>query len=199
MGILERKLRHKQEIKTSILEAAWQLVEQEGWHALSIRKIADAIEYSIPVIYSHFENKDAILLEFSREGFRRLAHHLQTAKEEHENPNQQLMAMAQAYWNFAFSNQEYYQLMFGLGIPACDTVKKVAEMKLFSDVIIPVLQKAVAMSSHPETSHMLKFHTYWSILHGLVSIQMIGKDNSSDPIQQMVLEDAIGGFIKALA
>jgi AcrR family transcriptional regulator len=199
MGIIERKLRHKQDVRASILQAAWQLVEQEGWSALSIRKIADAIEYSIPVIYSHFENKDAILLEFSREGFRRLATQLQTAKEEHENPGQQLMAMAQAYWDFAFGNQEYYQLMFGLGIPACDTVKKVAEMKLFSDVIIPVLQKAVAASSHPETSHMLKFHTYWSILHGLVSIQMIGKNNADDPIQQMVLEDAIGGFIKALA
>ncbi|GAB3911866.1 TetR/AcrR family transcriptional regulator [Larkinella knui] len=199
MGILERKIRHRQEVRDRILQAAWQLVELEGWSALSIRRIADAIEYSIPVIYSHFENKDAILLEFSREGFRRLAQHLQTARDEQDNPGQQLMAMAQAYWNFAFDNQEFYQLMFGLGIPACDTVKKVAEMKQFSDVIFPVLQQAIATSSHPETSHLLKFHTFWSILHGLVSIQMIGKDNATDPIQQLVLEDAIGGFIKALA
>ena len=57
MGITERKLRQKEEVRTSILRAAWQLVEQEGWQALSIRKIAEAIEYSVPVIYDHFKNK----------------------------------------------------------------------------------------------------------------------------------------------
>ena len=58
MGIAERKLRQKVEVKASILQAAWQLVEKEGWQSLSIRKIADAIEYSAPVIYDHFENKE---------------------------------------------------------------------------------------------------------------------------------------------
>lgn len=72
MGIVERKLRQKEEMRTSILEAAWKLVQQDGWQSLSIRKIADAIEYSVPVIYYHFENKEAILLEFTREGFQLL-------------------------------------------------------------------------------------------------------------------------------
>ena len=59
MGIAERKLRQKEEMKSSILDAAWKLVQQDGWQSLSIRKIADAIEYSVPVIYYHFENKEA--------------------------------------------------------------------------------------------------------------------------------------------
>jgi AcrR family transcriptional regulator len=65
MGIAERKIRQKEEVRTSILSAAWKLVVQEGWQALSIRKIADAIEYSVPVIYDHFQNKEAILEEFT--------------------------------------------------------------------------------------------------------------------------------------
>ena len=69
MGIAERKQRQKGEVKASILQAAWQLVEKEGWQALSIRKIADAIEYSVPVIYDHFANKEAILYEFVKDGF----------------------------------------------------------------------------------------------------------------------------------
>jgi AcrR family transcriptional regulator len=72
MGIAERKIRQKEEVRSSILKAAWRLVETEGWQALSIRKIADAIEYSAPVIYDHFENKEAILLEFTRRGFQQL-------------------------------------------------------------------------------------------------------------------------------
>jgi AcrR family transcriptional regulator len=70
MGIAERKIRQKEDVRASILKAAWQLVENEGWQAVSIRKIAEAIEYSVPVIYDHFQNKDAILLEFTKEGFR---------------------------------------------------------------------------------------------------------------------------------
>ena len=72
MGITERRQRQKEEVRISILKAAWHLVESEGWQAVSIRKIADAIEYSIPVIYDHFENKEAIFLEFTKRGFQLL-------------------------------------------------------------------------------------------------------------------------------
>ena len=64
MGIAERKQRQKEEVRSSILNAAWRLVESDGWQSLTMRKIADAIEYSAPVIYDHFANKEAILLEF---------------------------------------------------------------------------------------------------------------------------------------
>ncbi len=113
---VECKQKHKDEVKTSILQAAWQLVKAEGWQALSIRKMADAIEYSVPVIYSHFENKEAILLEFTKEGFALLSYKLQEAKDTHQQPDHQLEAMAAAYWDFAFEHKEYYQLMFGLGM-----------------------------------------------------------------------------------
>src|SRR5689334_6761705 len=117
MGIAERKIRQKEEVRSSILRAAWQLVEKEGWQALSIRKIAEAIEYSVPVIYDHFENKEAILLEFTKRGFQLLNEDLLKAKELFANPEQQVEAMAYAYWKFAFTNKEYYQLMYGLGMP----------------------------------------------------------------------------------
>src|SRR3954471_6535617 len=111
MGIAERRLRQKEEVRTSILSAASKLVEKEGWQSLSIRKIADAIEYSVPVIYDHFENKEAILLEFGKLGFQLLVKKLNTAKEKNDDPAQQLKIIADAYWSFAFKNKEYYQLM----------------------------------------------------------------------------------------
>ncbi len=198
MGILERKLRQKVEVRTSILQASWQLVLDEGWQALSIRKIADAIEYSVPVIYSHFDNKDAILLEFTKDGFRLLAEKISQQRDSKSEASQQLEAIAQGYWDFAFEHKEYYQLMFGLGIPQCEQVNQVAEMKQFSDVLISVIQEAISASKQPEVSAFLKFHTYWSILHGLVSIQMIDRKTVTNPWSKLVLQDAIGGFIKAL-
>ncbi|QDK80902.1 TetR/AcrR family transcriptional regulator [Spirosoma sp. KCTC 42546] len=198
MGILERRQRQKVEVKTSILQAAWQLVLEEGWQALSIRKIADAIEYSVPVIYSHFENKDAILQEFTREGFSLLTEEVTRQRDSQPETSLQLEAIAKGYWSFAFANKEYYQLMFGLGIPQCEQVNQVAEMKQFSDVLVGVIQEAISQSKQPQVNAFLKFHTYWSILHGLVSIQMIDRNASTNPWSQLVLQDAISGFIKAL-
>lgn len=198
MGILERRLRQKEEVKTSILQAAWQLVLEEGWQALSIRKIADAIEYSVPVIYTHFENKDAILQEFTKDGFRLLTETIIQQRNSQSAPGQQLVAMAQGYWDFAFAHKEYYQLMFGLGIPPCEQVNQVAEMKQFSSVLIGVIQEAINASHQPDVDSFLKFHTYWSILHGLVSIQMIDRQRVENPWSQLVLKDAMDGYIKAL-
>mgnify|MGYP001030967773 CR=1 FL=1 len=197
MGIAERKLRHKESIRIGILEAAWQLVITDGWQSLSIRKIADAIEYSIPVIYNHFENKEAILLEFTKEGFEKLAETLREVKTTHTDPAQQLAAMGDAYWDFAFDNKEYYQLMFGLGIPACDTVKKVPELQEMTALMISTIKEAIAGSKNPEADYFLKFHTYWSILHGLVSIQMI-ESGKPDVTKKMIVQDAMAGFTKAL-
>src|SRR5687768_16278471 len=60
MGIKERREREKQVTRQSILTAAHRIARQEGWPALTIRKVADEIEYSTPMIYEYFTNKEEI-------------------------------------------------------------------------------------------------------------------------------------------
>lgn len=198
MGITERKLRQREEVRASILKAAWEMVLAEGWQALSIRKIADAIEYSVPVIYDHFENKEAIQLEFTRRGFQLLADEMKAVKDELSNPEYQIEAMAHAYWNFAFNNKEYYQLMYGLGIPGCDVVNKMPEIGAFTSELSDTLKALIAKSKDPGQDPFLKLHTYWSALHGLVSINMMGRDNKRDEMNTMVLKDFVQGFISGI-
>ncbi|RZK77663.1 MAG: WHG domain-containing protein, partial [Pedobacter sp.] len=131
-------------------------------------------------------------------GFQKLAEHLEEIKAKHHDPAAQLNAIAHAYWDFAFDNKEYYQLMFGLGIPACEKVNQIAEMKSMTMVMISTIKDAIAVSKHQETDFFLKYHTYLSILHGLVSIQMIQKDGKPDENSRMILQDAISGFIQSL-
>jgi AcrR family transcriptional regulator len=196
MGILERKQRQRDEVRDSILRAAWALVQEEGWQSLSIRKIADAIEYSVPVIYTHFENKDAILQEFTKEGFRKLNSALQESREQKNNPAEQLMAMAQAYWHFAFQNKEYYQLMYGLGMPTCEKVRQVPELGKFTELLQATVKDLITGSKNATADPFLKFHTFWSMLHGLVSINMVERTACPDNLHELVLEDAVRGFIK---
>ena len=198
MGIAERKLRQKEEVRASILRAAWELVEKEGWQALSIRKIAEAIEYSAPVIYDHFENKEAILLEFTKRGFQALNEELEKAKAQFLGPEQQVEAMAYAYWHFAFNNKEYYQLMYGLGMPGCETVKQIPELSAFTQIVMEPLKALIAKSNNTGTDPYLKLHTLWSTLHGLISINMMGKEGSREELNAMIMKDFINGFISGI-
>lgn len=198
MGITERKLRQKEEVRASILQAAWDLVEKEGWQSLSIRKIAEAIEYSAPVIYDHFVNKEAILLEFTRRGFRQLNEQLIKAKEQFTNPEKQIEAIAYAYWKFAFAHKEYYQLMYGLGMPGCETVKQIPELATFTEIILTPVKDLLAKNGNKDADSFLKLHTFWSTLHGLISINMLGKNDHRDELNAMVLKDFLIGFISGM-
>ena len=198
MGIAERKIRQKESIRCSILEEARKIVEQEGWQALSIRKIAEAIEYSVPVIYDHFANKEAILLEFTREGYQLLNEELTKVKDKYEDPAEQVDAMAYAYWNFAFNNREYYQLMYGLGMPTCETVRQISELHVFSHLLLTSIQQLIAGGNKPDTDPFLKFHSLWSMLHGLVSINMMTKGSEKNELNAKILEDFIHGFLTGL-
>lgn len=202
MGIAERKERQKKEVRDSILNAAWQLVKEDGWQSLSIRKIADVIEYSVPVVYDHFENKEAILYEFSKQGFRLLGDQLKEVKNKYTDPIAQLEAIAYAYWNFAFTQKEYYQVMFGLGMPRCEQVKKMQEIMDFTDIIKTTIENISHKTGKPVDS-FLKLNSFWSMLHGLVSINLISPHTESDKasgddFNKMILKDYITGFLKGL-
>src|SRR5579871_4872104 len=119
MGSKERIHRLKEQTRVNILDAAHDIVKDEGWQALSMRKIADRIEYTAPIIYEYYANKEAILLELTKKGYMMLSERMQTAAAKHPDPEGQIEAMWLAYWNFAFENKEYYQLMFGVEVNCC--------------------------------------------------------------------------------
>jgi AcrR family transcriptional regulator len=197
MGITERRIRQKEEVRSSILSTAWQMVKEEGWQSLSIRKIADAIEYSVPVIYDHFENKETIMLEFAKEGFQLLSKRIQKAKEKSNNPAEQIKAIADAYWNFAFKNKEHYQLMYGMGMQGCEIEKCFPEKSDFRRAVAEPITALISKSKNPDVNPCLKYFTFWSILHGLISIKSMNS-NVSDEVNKMVMDDAVEGFIKNL-
>ena len=202
MGIVERKERQKTEMRSAILKAAWNQVLQSGWQSLSIRKIADAIEYSIPVVYEYFENKEAILLEFNKLGYKLLTAKLLEASAKYGKAPEQLEAMVYAYWDFAFTHKEYYQLMFGLGMPTCEQARIMPELTEFTNVIESTIAK-IGEENNAKLNIFLKRQSFWSMLHGLVSINLMApeinhKDMSREKMNKMVLKDFICGFIIGL-
>lgn len=194
MLVKNNRQKQKEITKNAILKVAEEIVLKEGWQAVSIRKIAEAIGYSLPVVYNHFESKDAIQEEFVKNGFGMLAVAMQTTKDNYREPEQQLIQMASTYFDFAFRNSAYYKLMFGLGIPSCQKAREIEEIAKFSGIVIGSISSL--MADPEEQRKILKFHTFWSILHGLTSISMVNLTAAPDEMQQHILLDAIQGFIK---
>ncbi len=114
LGIKQRRERERQEIRQRILSAARELAAEEGWQAVTTRKVAERIEYSQSTIYEYFENKEALLLALLRFGYEQLIEVVQAAFASTDDPEARLLAMTEAYWDFAFRSPELYQVMHGL-------------------------------------------------------------------------------------
>ena len=111
MGIAERKNREKQALRERILDAARRIVMREGFAALSMRKIAEAIEYSPATLYLHFENRDEIARALCSEGYAQLLASLAPVAEIVE-PAARLRALGHAYIAFGIAHPETYRLIF---------------------------------------------------------------------------------------
>ena len=198
MASKDRILRLKEETRINILDATLQIVKEEGWSALSMRKIADVIEYTAPIIYEYFANKEAILLELTRKGYLLLANDLREAKAKHRLPAKQLEAMWEAYWTFAFANKELYQGMFGVTTNcACEMVNNLPEADLPWDIITEVIGELMGITNMESEVICKKYYTCWSVVHGLISINLLAR-GFSDEINRQVLKDAITGIIKSI-
>lgn len=198
MGIAERRLREKEELKSKIICTAWDLVRTEGWSALSIRKIADKIDYSVPVIYDHFKNKEAILLEFSKKGFRLLTEMILNIIKKEDEPENKIRAVADAYWNFASENKELYQIMFSIGTMGCDITEALPEREKFRSLTADVIEELILKNGRTDVSACLKYHTLFSVMHGLISIKLVNTCTTIDlELNKMVLDDAIEGYIRS--
>jgi AcrR family transcriptional regulator len=112
MGTKERQQRDRDRIQQAILTAARDLFITDGYRNVSMRKIADRIEYSPAAIYSYFASKDDIFFALAEEGFRLLAQHLQNALDGVSDPLERLRRGLWTFYEFSKTNPEYFELMF---------------------------------------------------------------------------------------
>lgn len=195
MGSKERIARLKEETKSNILNAALAIVKEEGWQSLSMRKIADKIEYTAPIIYEYFANKDGILLELTRQGYIILGREVRKVMKEEISAAERLEAMWIAYWDFAFEHQELYQLMYGVDMNCCEVKKSLQEAEALSTLFFDTIREVMADENPSDDLVCRKHYTFWSIIHGLISINIVNKGRG-DQMNQLILHDAIKGIIK---
>jgi AcrR family transcriptional regulator len=110
MGVAERRVRERESMKSRILTAATELIREEGYEKLTIRKVADRIEYSPMALYNHFPDKDSILKALADEGFARYLKAF--PKPSALPPIEELRRYMLSYIQFAVDQPEQYRLVF---------------------------------------------------------------------------------------
>ena len=171
MTRLERKERERAERRQAIVNAARELAETEGWEAVTTRRLSDRIEYSQPVLYSHFENRDAIIEASALDGFSELSVAMHHGKSKTRSPEAALRGTARAYVEFAKANPALYDAMFTL---ATDLPFGRPEAPAQLHDAFDEIRKAVeplAGSRDPETLT----EVVWSSLHGFASLARAGR------------------------
>jgi AcrR family transcriptional regulator len=111
MGIAERREREREEVRRKILDAAHELFAREGYDRVTMRRIAEAIEYSPTTIYNHFEDKDDLVQSLCDGDFARLLAALQ-AEPAAADPVEQIRQLGLAYARFGIEYPNHYRFMF---------------------------------------------------------------------------------------
>lgn len=112
LGIKERREKEKTELRNKIINAAEELFAESGYQNISMRKIANKIEYSLPTIYQFFKNKADILFYIYNKNNGRLLNIFQEISNKNCNPIERLKNMSHAYVDFALENPNYYELSY---------------------------------------------------------------------------------------
>lgn len=163
MSVQERKQRERAERHRLIVDSARELLEAEGWDAVTTRRLAERVEYSQPVLYSHFRGKDAILAAVAVDGFAELGAELRRARTSRRSPKAALRAAIDAYLGFAQDRPALYEVMFvrPLDIPfgAADSPAELKEA--FAEIIAAL--EPLAGDRDLETFA----EVVWSAVHGL--------------------------------
>ena len=191
MTRLERRQREQQELKQQIVQAAREIACQEGWSNVTLRKIADKIEYSHAALYAYFESKDALLLEILREGFRLLTTDMRAAMTTTDDAEEALYKVGFAYWRFAQQNTELYQVMYGLNGISFGVTETRGEGQQVGDVVGEVVQKWLLNHNKPVVGIEEKVYLLWSTVHGLIALTMAGRLSTDDRQREALVRQSI--------
>ena len=172
MSVQERKQRERADRERLIVATARELAEQDGWDAVTTRRLAERIEYSQPVLYSHFRGKREIIGAVALEGATEMAAAMRAATAGARSRRKRIAALAGAYLDFAERNPTVYDAIFqldgGLAYAQDDTPEP---LKDAFAAMLECLGEAAGKGVDPG----LFTETFWASLHGLATLTRAGR------------------------
>jgi AcrR family transcriptional regulator len=201
LGVKERQERDREAVSRSILDAARELFVTHGYHEVSIRKIADRIEYSPAAIYSYFPSKDDIFFALAEEGFRLLfsyGHH--AVERPSSDPADTLREMFWRYYAFSKDHPEYFALMFlDRSVPKIrDNWDRFAFLGELKHEMRARIRTAIDAGAVPAgTSTHAVFRLLMTAAHGAATLRLcdrLGPGEDGDVLARAAIESMLSGL-----
>src|SRR5262245_27558434 len=197
MGIAERRERDRQGLRSKILDAARELFMSEGYDRVTMRRIADAIEYSPTAIYTHFADKDDLVRALCADEFGLLLGAL--PRQAPATPLEAIRQLGLAYARFGFAYPNHYRFMFMTDKPQHELS---AEGQQAFGLLRAAVQKAVSSGRFRRDEDVdAAAQVIWASVHGVVSLlvtydadQFPGVPAMPDLVER-VIENGIRGFL----
>ncbi|NUO60836.1 MAG: TetR/AcrR family transcriptional regulator [Hamadaea sp.] len=172
MSVKERKQREQAVRERLIVATARELAEEQGWDAVTTRRLAERIEYSQPVLYSHFRGKREIIGAVALQGATEMAAAVRAATSAEDDPRARVTALAHAYLDFAARNPAVYDALFqldgGLAYAREDTPEPLKDA-------FAALMETLAEVAGDGVEPGLFTELFWSSLHGLATLTRTGR------------------------
>ena len=183
MGVKERRERERTQVREKILDAALEVFARDGIDAVTMRALADAIEYSAPVIYAHFRDKEAIIQELCHRQLRTMAREFATFGAL--DPVERLRRIGYVYADFAVDHPSHFRFMFLMPHPSVDDeefAKDDPQQNAYAFLKQTVKDALAASAFRPEFTDAEEIaQICWASAHGLVALQNIkGPDSWID-------------------
>ncbi len=186
MGVTERRAREREEMRTRILDAARNLFATEGYDAVTLRKVADCIEYCPATIYKYFSDKDEMVRALCEEDIAAMMSAFRPSMAE-LTPLERLKSFGRAYIAMGLEQPNHYRLMFMTPLLSPDDsmlVEKHADPDTDSyGLFLTVVQQCIDAGAFREDlkDAELIAQTLWAGLHGVISLHIAkGTDPNID-------------------
>ena len=199
MGVKERRAREKEQLQQQILVAARELFVSEGYENVSMRKIADKIEYSPTTIYLYFKDKADLLDSVCQETLLSLFNTLDELKKDKSDPVETLRKSGRVYVAFGLKYPQDYKLTFvirpqfqkGLGLQEGSIGEKV--FKYLREMVAECIQQQIFRQVDTETTSQVM----WSAVHGITLLLIDFPDfpwTEKDTLINTVIDTTIEGL-----
>lgn len=163
----------RDEVRSSIIATAQEIAATDGWSAVTVRKVAQRIGYTAPIIYEHFGSKDEMLNQVLKSGYDVLYKEMVDQVSKADDAEGRVRAVVMAYWHFAHSTPELYQLMYGMeGARATSEEARDYATPMVKFIIEQLTQVSPERSSAEKAGVMLV--EAWSIVHGMIALDISG-------------------------
>jgi len=204
MGVRDRRARHKKLLRQQILDAARELLVREGYDQLSMRRVADRIDYSPTAIYLHFKDKQELVFSLCEESFAKLARELETLADEYPDPLVRLRKGMERYVAFGLKNPNHYIPAFVLPPPADLDAKRQQAMlspessgmralATLRDTIADGVKAKKLRKVDPDVAA----RSTWAALHGITSLLIVHEHfpwGGRDLVIQNLIDSLVDGL-----